>query len=216
MCACKVQGLLDVLFSLSPPYILRQGFFTKPGAHQFGWLAGQWVPAIHLSLPPSTRITGTCHCAILLCFIFVLHECQIQDFMLAQVLYWLAISPVLDFFLSARGRWIWNLVYTKYTFYHWATLQPATPFYEWIWQHLSHGTPCLCIYPFSQLRFLLGTLKSSYHTTDSIYIFCLLLIMSRKDMEINCHFCHPGHCIMLIPITSWSHGSALIGSQCMG
>lgn len=121
------------------------------------WLASEFQLSICPYLP-STRITGTCHCAILLCFIFVLHECQIQDFMLAQVLYWLAISPVLDFFLSARGRWIWNLVYTKYTFYHWATLQPATPFYEWIWQHLSHGTTCLCIYPFSQLRFLLGTL----------------------------------------------------------
>lgn len=159
MCACEVQGLLDVFFSLSPPYILRQGFFTKPGAHQFGWLAGQWVPAIHLSLPPLHKVyryMPLCHFA-LFCFCFTwmpfsrLHTCT-------SIILTSYIPSIGLFFLSAGGRWIWDLVYTKYTFYHWAILQPATPFYEWIWQHLSHGTTCLCIYPFSQLRFLLGTL----------------------------------------------------------
>lgn len=151
MCACGGQGLmLDVFFSFSPSYSLKQGFLLTLELTNSARLAGRWVPAIHLSLPSQHGdysyiflcLDFCCSCFCFCFFLIWMPDMQIRDFRIAQrVLYWLAISLVLDFLKC--WWWIWSLIYTKYTFYHWAILQLTTPFYEWIWQHLSHGTACL-------------------------------------------------------------------------
>lgn len=45
---------------------------------------------------------------------------------------------------------------------------------------------CLLLPP--AVKYAGTSLKSSYHTIESIHIFCLHLIVSRKDMKIKCYF----------------------------
>lgn len=65
---------------------------------------------------------------------------------------------------------------------------------------------CLLLPP--AVKYAGTSLKSSYHTIDSTHIFCLHLIVSRKDMKIKCYFGHLGQRVLLISVISQLPGSA--------